>query len=241
MPLNIKDFQGEIRGLGIQRTNRFLTNIGVPPSMDVSGNLMSFLKQPTNTSGKPTTILGKLADAAGSLTSIAESRQLALRCTNAVFPGMNLMVKDNIMRYGRGPVDKTAHNVLFSDIHCMFVVDAKGILQDYFYKWMQSIVNSDSSDSMNRPSHGALPYEVTFKDHYVTNMTITQLNERNDGVLECRAHKVFPIAIGDIQLGWDQNDQIVMLPVTFSYRDHKIVKLENLNLGSVGDKLKGLL
>jgi hypothetical protein len=225
MPLNIKDFQGEIRGLGIQRTNRFIANIGVPPSLDISGNLLSFLK-------KPGRILGKIADTVGSLASVAEERQLSLRCTSASFPGMNLIVKDDIVRYGRGPIDKTAHNVLFSDIHCTFIVDGRGIIQNYFYKWMQSIVNSDSSGSMNTASHGALPYEVTYKDDYTTRLLITQLNDRNDGVLECQAHKVFPIAVGDIQLGWEQNDQIIMLPVTFSYRDHKIVKLENFNIGT---------
>jgi hypothetical protein len=218
MVLSIKDFHTEMRSLGVQRSNRFLVDIGVPRSLDVTGSLMSLI-------GNPGGLLGTIADGVGSLVSISEERQMSLRCTNASFPGMQAMTKDDILRYGRGPVDKTVHNMLFSDIHCSFVVDAKGIIQNHFYRWMQSMVNTDSSGSMNSSVKGALPYEVSYKDDYITRMKITQLNNRNRPVIECQAHKVFPVSVGELQFGWEQTDQIVTLPVTFSYRDHKIVTL----------------
>lgn len=211
MALHLHDFMTEIRSQGIQHSNRFQVDFAPPKSLE------------TRTITKPRKgILGDLLNKPFDLLEIGQSRQLTLRCRSANFPGVTLMTKDDILRYGHGPVDKTVHNALFSNIQCMFIVDGKGQIQRFFNKWQMSIVNFDSSKTMTTVTHGATPYEVSYKDDYTTELHIKQLDEKNNTTVTCTAQKAFPIAVGDLQFGADQNDQIIMLPVTFSYRDHTI-------------------
>jgi hypothetical protein len=203
MPLNLQDFMSEVRHLGIQRANRFRVEMDPPRNLAIGGTGLSGL--------------------VGGFLGTGRTRQLSLRCQTANFPGVQLMTKDDVLRYGHGPVDKTVHNALFGDITCVFVVDGKGLIQDFFYKWQKAIVNFDSSDSMTSQTNGATPYEVTYKDDYTTLLTIDQLNEKNQRVVTCIAQKAFPVSVGDMFFSWEANDQVQLLPVTFSYRDHKLI------------------
>lgn len=199
MPLNLQDFMTEVRSLGIQRANRFRVELDSPQSMSLGGFL-------------------------GSFASMGRSRQISLRCQGANFPGIQLMTKDDVLRYGYGPVDKTVHGALFGDITCFFLVDGKGLIQDYFHKWQKACINFDSSEGIDsQDDNGAAAYEVAYKDDYTTTLEITQLDERNKKVIKCIAQKAFPISVGDMVLSWDANDQALLLPVTFSYRDHKLI------------------
>lgn len=224
MALKLDDFMTEIRTQGIQHANRFQVAFDPPHNLAIGGNgLKGFL---------------------GSFGGAARSRQVTLRCRSVNFPGVTLMTKDDIIRYGYGPVDKTVHNALFGDITCNFIVDGKGLLQDYFNKWQMSIVNYDSSDTMDTVTHSASPYEVSYKDDYVTKITISQFDEKNNITATCIAQKAFPVAVGDLLFSWDANDEIIMLPVTFSYRDFKMTNgsvLQNLTKGITSGLLSKLL
>ena len=217
MTLNLNDFMSEIRSTGIQKASRYLVEITPPKGLNLQGTLLS----------AATDLLGAAGPIIGIVNSFAatgRTRQLGLRCAAAQFPGIQLMTKDDIQRYGVGPVDKTVHNALFSDFNGQFILDSQGLVLDFFYKWQQLCINTDSSDTMDTIKQGAAPYEVTYKDDYSSFVKITQYNERGKKVISCTAQKAFPLSVGDIQHGWDQVDSVSYLPVTFSYRDHKITK-----------------
>jgi hypothetical protein len=208
MALKLQDFMSEIRSLGVQRSNRFRFEMDPPPTLQLGGtSILSFL---------------------GDLAETGRSRQLSLRCQTVTFPGLSLMTKDDVLRYGYGPVDKTAHGALFGDINVFFVADGKGLIQEFFNKWQMSVVNFDSSESMSQERQGAAPYEVSYKDDYVTTIDISQLDERNRTNFKLTAQKAFPIVVGDLQFSADAIDQVQLLPVTFSYRDHRIRRPTNL-------------
>jgi hypothetical protein len=216
MPLNLDDFMGEIRSHGIQKTTRFLVEVNPPQGLNLRGPIL----------GAVTDLLGSSVPIGifNDLLNTGRTRQLGLRCSAATFPGIQLMTKDDVVRYGMGPVDKTVHHALFSDITCQFILDREGLVQDFFYKWQQSIINTDSSDTMTTEKNGASPYEVTYKDDYVSMFKITQYDERGKRVVTCSAQKAFPAVVGDVQMSWDSSGAIAILPVTFSYRDHVIRK-----------------
>ncbi len=202
MSLKLNDFMAEVRALGVQKANRFRFEMDPPPALQLGGR-------------------GLLA-LAGDFMETGRSRQIMLRCQSANFPGVHLMTKDDIQRYGMGPIDHAVHGAMFGDISAMFIVDGKGLIQDFFHKWQRAAVNFDSSEGMEEETRGATPYEVSYKDDYVSTIMLTQLDERDKKVVKLTAQKVFPAHVGDLSFAWDANDQVQVLPVTFAYRDHKL-------------------
>ncbi len=75
-------------------------------------------------------------------------RALSLRAINAKFPGIHMMTKDDISRYGYGPIEKAPYNAQFSDSGLSFIVDVRGKVYSFWYKWLKYIVACDSSESM---------------------------------------------------------------------------------------------
>lgn len=209
MALKLNDFMSEIRSLGVQRPTRYRFDMEPPSTMQLGGSgLLGF---------------------AGDFLGMARTRQLSLRCYSVGFPGVTLMTKDDILRYGYGPVDKTAHGAMFSDIGVSFIADRDGTLQQFFHKWQRSVVNFDSEDGMDNDYQGAASYEVEYKDKYTSLIEIHQMDEQNKTMLSLKAWQAFPIHVGDVVLQADANDQFLILPVTFSYRDHKIKRKSNIS------------
>lgn len=212
MAFSLNEFRGEIRAHGTQPLNSFQLILNQPEGLQMPGN--------------------GLRGIFNEGLELTRQRQISLRCVEATFPGMSLMTKDDVVRFGYGPVDKTVHGAVFSDITTGIILDSKGLVLEYFNKWHSMIINTDSSDGMDDASGTApagggktearMPYEINYKDNYATTLQVIQLDTKRKKVIQCTAHKAFPLTIGDISMRWDSNDSFAILPVTFSYRDHKV-------------------
>lgn len=147
------------------------------------------------------------------------AKLLQLRCANTTVPGKTLMTKDDVLRYGRGPIDIVPYGTQFTPITLGLILDDKGEVLDIIHRWMILINNADSVE--DTPDNS---YEVEYRDNYVSNMEIRQFNVNNVNTASYFLTKVWPLSIGDISAGWDQNNQAVILPVTFVYRDYQMRK-----------------
>lgn len=143
-----------------------------------------------------------------------DTRTLELRCFACTWPGKTLMLKDDIIRYGYGAIDKIAHNTLYSDVHASFILDNTGETEKFFDDWALKIANSELTSSVD-------PYLVGYKNNYATKITIAKFDQKNNRIRRVELRDAFPVAIGDIQQGWDQNNSIAILPVAFSYVDYR--------------------
>lgn len=210
MAFSIHQFRTEIGRRGIQHSNRFLCQFSPPSGINSKfNNYLSLI-------GNPFPGLN------GINLNLDSARQVAIRCTRMTWPGIQLMVKDDIRRYGMGPVDKTVHNALFNDIQTGFILDNNGEIVELFDKWQKLASGADSSRPMTTDQSGTVPYEIEYKDNYVTELRGTMFRETGLESITVVAQKAFPIFVGEIQMGWDQSDQVAILPVTWSYRDHRI-------------------
>lgn len=154
-------------------------------------------------------------------------QSLRLRCFAAQLPGKQLMLKDDIRRHGYGMIDKVPHNTMYGDVTLSFIVDGNGDVPVFFQQWMSYIQTADhvtEEDSVT-PEGDERPetdYLLRYKNEYAAKVLVKQMNTAYDDVYGIELQKAFPIAIGDQQLAWDQNNSIAILPVTFSYIDYKI-------------------
>ena len=206
MTISLNSFSAEIRTKGVQPLNRFLVEFQPPKN--------------------------ELVATASEPKIISNTTQMILRCAAVSFPGVILMVKDDIVRYGHGPVDKTVHNALYTDIQCAFILDGDGVVYDFFHRWQRSIAYADSSIPMSSTQTGRTPYEVAYKDDYVTTLNVTQFAVTGQPVMTAIAQKAFPLNVGEQILAWEGGNAISVLPVTFTYRDHKIIKYGTNQLAS---------
>lgn len=142
------------------------------------------------------------------------NRQLSLRAVSAVLPGRNIVTKDNVQRYGYGQVEKVAGGTQYSDVPVSIIVDEDFDVASIFHDWMSMIQNADSSQGVDNT------YLVSYKDDYATSIEIKVYNRANSLITTCKLKDAFPTWLDDIQLGWDMNDRVAILPVSFTFTDY---------------------
>jgi hypothetical protein len=158
------------------------------------------------------------------------ARNLTFLCESANLPGVSLATSE-IRRYGYGPVERKPYAPIFVDTTMTFFADASGIVQKFFYKWMNGIVKFDELPFGPIGQIGAYPlapFEVNYKDQYKADILITTVDEANNDIVNVRFRDAYPIFMGDINLGWGDTDSISRLPITFTYFNWKIEKI-NIN------------
>lgn len=165
--------------------------------------------------------------------SADEARTLAFLCESTNLPGVNLATSD-IRRYGIGPIEKKPYAPIFTDVTFTFFADASGMVQKFFYKWMNGIVKFDEVHYGPAGEIGfgetIEPFEVNYKNRYATDILITTVDESNNDIINVRLRDAFPIFFGDISLGWNDTDSISRLPINFTYYNWKI---ENININQL--------
>lgn len=158
------------------------------------------------------------------------ARSIAFLCESASLPGVSLATSD-VKRFGYGPIEKKPYAPTFVDTTLSFFVDATGLVQKFFYKWMNGIVRFDNMPLSGYypagPSTLMAPFEVNYKEQYRSDILITTVNETNDDIINIRLIDAYPLFMGDVALSWADTDSIARLPITFTYYTWKI---ENLNI-----------
>lgn len=153
-----------------------------------------------------------------------------VRCEATALPGIDLIDGYNGPRYGYGPQEYIPYNVGYRPINFTFIIDEGSIVQTFFLRWMNSIVNFNNKDGNNLSgtvNHAGTvfgTYEVGFKDDYSTNIDITVYKTSGEVASTVKLYRAFPISISDIQLAWGDNDQIAKLVVPITFKDFEYNK-----------------
>ena len=133
---------------------------------------------------------------------------------NVSMPGRAIATSD-YKTYG--PVTKIARESIYADISMSFILTGDMAIKHFFDGWMNFIQDSQS-------------YDPRYLDEYRGDIYIGQLSQDQDAsILYDRngaesfgyAQKIedaFPTAIGDVTLGFSENNTYGTLQVTFTYR-----------------------
>jgi hypothetical protein len=150
---------------------------------------------------------------------VVNPKTLKLRCFASELPGKQLMTKNDILRYGRGPVETIPYGTQFSPVPLSFILDDKGLVLQMFHQWFTSINDSDSSKGVRGK------YDVAYKDEYAADVMIDQQDVTGKRTFQCSLFKAFPLSLGSVSVAWDQNNSIAVLPVTFAYTDYSTKRI----------------
>jgi hypothetical protein len=147
---------------------------------------------------------------------------LVMRCDSAQLPGVTAL-KDEVSRFGYGPVEDMTYGMQFADMTLGFIVNKKGLHYKFFNDWMSLITNYASKgggDMMNKNNAIGMPYQVGYKDDYSNlQMNITVFDRSHNQVLVYELYDVFPISINAQDVSWGDVDQLMRIYVRFAYTD----------------------
>jgi len=147
--------------------------------------------------------------------------ELTLYCESTSLPGLSLATTE-VRRYGYGPVERKPYTPIFNDIQLSFIADGKGEVQRFFTTWMHNIVNftgAGRGPAGVRNSGEQPPYIANYKFDYCCQMLIRVYNNKGEAVYEYTLNQAYPTLMGEIGLNWADTDQLVRLPITFTFLD----------------------
>jgi hypothetical protein len=146
---------------------------------------------------------------------------LVMRCDSAQLPGVTAL-KDEVNRFGYGPVEDMAYGMQFADMTLGFIVNKQALHYKFFNEWMSLITyyaSKGGGDMMNATT-GYLPYQVGYKDDYSNlQMNITVFDRSQNQVMVYELYDVFPISINAQDVSWGDVDQLMRIYVRFAYTD----------------------
>lgn len=150
-----------------------------------------------------------------SMSNSGIFKETPLRVNSVNLPGFNLGT-DEIKHKGFGLNEKRPIQTSFEEISMTIIADGQGMLSNTLHDWLEMIFPTNDEDSGSENVeyfeypinyYGGLEiyvYDITSNIH--TTYTFTQ---------------PFPTVLGGVQMGWENTDSILLLPVTFSYRSYK--------------------
>jgi len=143
---------------------------------------------------------------------------VTLRAERVNQPGVQLMTS-SVRRHGVGPLEKKPFSAGFNDVSISFIGDARGVIHQFFYVWMNSIIGFG-----NMPHAGAgvdsfygKPFELSYRDSYKTTIDIVTYDEIQKKIGVIKLYNAYPISLGEIQRDWSNINDLVRIPITFTY------------------------
>lgn len=176
-------------------------------------------------------------------TNIQVLNNIEFFCEAVNLPGFILQTSDN-RRYTYGPIDKRPYGPMFEPLRLTVLGDNKGNMWKFFHTWMNYILPHTLKGGIDRvvdtniKSVSSYPYELEYKDNYVTDVAIYHLPENYDAeggdlnsfdacITRTICRDAFPSAISDIQLSWAENNSIATFQVQMDFTDWHNVRNEN--------------
>lgn len=154
--------------------------------------------------GMPLVVLAKTAlfdlTKGNFLTSFLD---LYMNAESAEFPGMNMLTAE--VNYGNQE-RKFVYGKQHQEVTITFRIDADMAQKKLFDTWFGLMVNPKTK-------------QLGFKDDYVADIKIYQLNDEREITYSYYLINAFPTSIGTLTLGYDQQNMYHKLSVTFTYDD----------------------
>jgi hypothetical protein len=150
------------------------------------------------------------------------AQNLTFLCDSAYLPGLGYQT-DEIRMSGYGNVEKRPYATIFQDVPLTFYSDADGSVFKYFHAWMQSVFAFNDAANPNGTVKGLPLNSFQYPSEYYGIVEIIHMNEikttkeSDNTIVKYQLLEAYPISIGDIQVDWNMQDQILKIPVTFAY------------------------
>jgi hypothetical protein len=146
-----------------------------------------------------------------------DTRDMSFHCMNASLPSLEVSTTP-VKVLGYGPGEKRPTDFEYNPVTLTFMVDGSFSILKFFHKWMQQIVNYDSSGGVLSKVGNKQVYEFGYKDDYAGSLEVKVFSQNSEKYkYSYFFREAFPTSVGEITPAWENGAEIMTLQVTFSY------------------------
>jgi len=152
----------------------------------------------------------------GSWTGVSEL--LSFRCESAQLPSRSFSTANQ--RFGSNPIEQHPYHTDYNESQMTFIVSGDMTEKYFFDAWMEAV----------NPSY---TFDFTYKDTYVTDMTVYQYDTAGNLTYSTTFIDAYPKIVNQLDLDWS-TDSYHKLTVQFAYTSwiNNIQKYNNSQLSS---------
>lgn len=141
---------------------------------------------------------------------------LPMLCDTVNLPGMSLG-SDEFRHKGYGLAEKRPTTFGFDDVTITIIGDSNGKVNELLQAWSNLIFPHDTNEDTGTEL-------FNYPSEYYGTMEIYVYDKAGNITSTYSFQNVYPFNIGGIQLGWEQVDSFMRIPITFTYRNYKLNK-----------------
>lgn len=145
-----------------------------------------------------------------------DAQRLIFFCDSVNLPGGSNIASD-FRSQGYGPFDRRPTAFVTPDISAQIMLDSNGNNISFFQNWTTNVININASKPHSEVSDAAFG-EVYYRDNYLAELVITQYDVAGNPTTRLTAHEAWPSVLGDVQLGWNNTDEVARVLINFSLR-----------------------
>lgn len=151
-----------------------------------------------------------------SLNDIMPMQDLIFFCKSVDLPAISISTVD-FQKEGWGKIEKMPASLPYDQLQSIFMVDAGFRVKAFFHRWMQSVINYNSSNS-TQSYNGMRPHEIAYKNEYVGTVEVIVYSYGTESIsYTYKFLNAFPTNMGNITTSWENNNTIMTVPISFSY------------------------
>ena len=140
----------------------------------------------------------------GGMERQSDLRKISLRAQNVTLPGRNLATVQEGNVYG--PDREIVEGVTYADDISMSFQASSGLDERVFFEnWQRQAFNEKT-------------WNIGYYNDYIGTIEMYVLDKQDQRRYGIKLWEVFPKTIGSNDLAYDSNDQIMVLPVSFTFR-----------------------
>jgi len=134
----------------------------------------------------------------------SDLRKISLRASSVTLPGRNLATAQESNVYG--PDREIVEGVTYADDISMQFQASSGLDERvYFENWQRQAFNEKT-------------WNIGYYNDYISTIEMYVLDKQDQRRYGIKLWEAFPKTIGANELAYDSNDQIMLLPVSFTFR-----------------------
>lgn len=162
------------------------------------------------------------------------SRDLTFMCRSVDLPSLDVGTAQ-VRQQGYGLAEHRPTNFGFDNLQTVFMVDGDFGVTKFFHRWIQEIVNFDTSGGIVSEVNGKLPFEFGYKDDVAATITVHVYSTAAQTVeYTYEFGKAWPISVPGTQVAWENSAEIMTQPVGFTYSS---LKVSGAKTGNANDDL----
>ena len=153
---------------------------------------------------------------AGDGDSFPTMEQLTFFCSTSNLPGKTINTFDH-KPYAFGQVNKMPISRTNDSLTTSFFGDSNYLIMGFFQRWLNYIVQ-DGGEVFDGRGYR----EIGYKEDYACTIEIIGYDYDSSEKVVYTLYEAYPTQIGAVQMGWEQNDTLIQIPIEFTYDDMSI-------------------